>query len=265
MVVGECRGPGAVGVDDGQGAAAAFECLELAAEVRRGRQAPVGHQRVGADYHQMVGAIQVGHGECERVAEQIPAGDLLGHLVQGAGGVDVAGPECPDDRRRIQAAGDGMGVRVTEVDRDRGAAGLGDDPAQTLGGRVERLRPTRFDQRAVPAHQWRAQPVGVVVEFGEAGPLRADEAVAEHILAVTAGGGHPAALGGENQAARRFAERTDSQRGCGLGGRHGSRHDSHCAPVGALWQLPRSNPGPGHPGLKRDGAAGGLLCLLRFR
>lgn len=91
--VGELSGAGTARVDDGQRAAALAERLELAREVGRGAEAAVGVEGVGAEEQQMVGAVQVRDGDGDGVAEEQSAGDMLGHLVQGAGGEEIAGAQ----------------------------------------------------------------------------------------------------------------------------------------------------------------------------
>ena len=94
---------------------------------------------------------------------------------------------------------------------------LADDLAEPFGDDGERLVPGGLGQHAVAADQRPRQPVGIVVEFGEAGALRADEALAEDVVAVAAGAGDPAVVDGQRQAAGGLAERADPQ-GCpGLG------------------------------------------------
>ena len=68
------------------------------------------------------------------------------------------------------------------------------------------LVPGGFGQRAVATDQRPRQPVGIVVEFGEARALRADEALAEHVVAVAAGAGHPAVVDRQRQAAGGLAK-----------------------------------------------------------
>ena len=84
-------------------------------------------------------------------------------------------------QRRVQAARDGVRVRVAEIHPDRRPAVLAQHRAQPVCDGGERLVPRRFGQCAVTADQRPSQSVGIVVEFGEAGALRADEAGAEHI------------------------------------------------------------------------------------
>ena len=71
-------------------------------------------------------------------------------------------------------------------------------------------------QLAVAADQRPRQPVGIVVELGEAGALRADEPLAEDVVAVAAGAGHPAVLDGERQAAGGLAQGADPQGSAGM-------------------------------------------------
>jgi hypothetical protein len=140
---------------------------------------------------------------------------MLGHLVQGAGAEHLARAERPDDQRRVQAAGDGMSVRVAQVHPDRRRAVLCNDVTEAFGDGRVRVVPAGLGQCAVASDQRLREPVGVVVEFGEACALRADEAVAEDVLAVTAGTGHPAVVNRQRQAAGGLAQRADPERGVG--------------------------------------------------
>jgi hypothetical protein len=85
---------------------------------------------------------------------------------------------------------------------------------------AERLVPADLPPQVAFPDQRLAQPVGVLVEPAEAGPLRADEALAERIVLVAADAGHVSALvKGQRQAADGFAERA-----CPVDGR--GHHDS---------------------------------------
>ena len=211
--IGQFGGAGAGRIDDGEPAAALAQRPQLAGEVGGGGQTPVGHKGIRADDHQVVGVVEVGHRERDRAAEHVAERDVLGHLVQRAGAEHLMGAERADDQRRVQAARDGVGVRVAEVDPDRRAAVLTDDRAEAFRDDGERLVPRRLGQDAVATDQRPRQPVGVVVEFGEARALRADEALAEHVVVVAAGAGDPAVGDGQRQAAGGLAERADPQ-GC---------------------------------------------------
>ena len=70
----------------------AAQRLQLSREIARGGEASVRYQRIRADDDQVVGAIHVRDCERERIAEQVAARNLFGHLIQGAGGVDAVSP-----------------------------------------------------------------------------------------------------------------------------------------------------------------------------
>lgn len=217
--VGELGGAGALGVEDGESAAAAAQRLELAGEVGGGGEAAVGHQGVAADDDQVVGAVQVGHGDGERVAVEVAARRLLGHLVQGAGREQRAGAECADDHRRVEAARDGVHVGVAQVDAGRrGAVGRA-DAGRAVGDGGVRLGPGRLGEHAVAAHERAGEPVGVPVDLAEGGALGADEPRAEDVVAVAAGAGDPVRVDGQGQSARGLAQRTDTQGGTTAGHR----------------------------------------------
>jgi hypothetical protein len=76
--VGELGGAGAARVDDGEGAAAGLERLELAGEVGGGAQTPVGLKGVGADEEQMVGVVEVRYRDRVGVAVEQPQETCLG-------------------------------------------------------------------------------------------------------------------------------------------------------------------------------------------
>lgn len=153
MPVGEAGGPGAAGVDDGERAAATTQRLEPAGEVGGRAEAAVGFERVGAEEQQMVGAVDVRHRDGVRVAEEQSAGDMFGHLVEGARGEEGPGAERGEQGGRVERAGHGVHVRVAEDDTD----GLLPVPLGQCGqgcrDRVERLAPTGLLQHAVLAHE----------------------------------------------------------------------------------------------------------------
>lgn len=213
MPVGELRRLGAGWVDDDELAAALTQGPQLAGKIGRGGQAAVRHHRIRTDDHEVVSAVEIGHGERDRTAEHQTECDVLGHLIQRAGAEHLPSAEALDDQRRVQAAGDGVRVRIAEVYPDRAAAVLGDHGAEALGDDGVGLGPGGLGQDAVTADQRVRQPVRVVVEFGETGAFRADESRAEHVVAVTAGTGHPAVGDRERQATGGLAEGADPQ-GC---------------------------------------------------
>jgi len=92
------------------------------------------------------------------------------------------------------------------------SAEYGDAGANTLGHVAEVSG--GLDVPVTAAHERPAQPIRVGVDRRDGRSLRADEAVAEDVLAVAAGAGDPAVFDGERQAAGGLAQRTDPQ-GCG--------------------------------------------------
>lgn len=218
MPVGEFGGAGASRVDDGQGAAAGSQGLELAGEVGGGAEAAVGFQGVGADEQEVVGVVQVRHGDRVGVAVEQSAGHVLGHLVDRGGGEDAAGAEGSEQDGRVEGAGHGVHVRVAEDDSDGVRSVPLGDRSQPRGHRVEGFLPGGFAQFAVLAYERGAQSVRVAVGGSEGGALRADEPLAEHVVTVAPGAGHPGALDRERQPAGGFAQGADAQGGAGVGG-----------------------------------------------
>ncbi len=212
VVVGEFGGAGAGGVDHDEPAAALAQRPQLARKVGGGGQTAVGHKGIRADDDEVVGAVEVGHGERDRAAEHQAERDVLGHLVQRARAEHLTGAERADDHRRIQRTRDRVRARVAEIHPDRRSAVLAYDRAEAVGDGGERLVPGGFGQHAVASDQWPRQSVGVVVELGEARAFRADETVAEHVVAVAAGAGEPAVVDRQGQAAGGLAQRADAKR-----------------------------------------------------
>ncbi len=226
--VGELGGAGAARVDDGERAAARLERLELAGEVGRGAQTPVGLEGVGADEQQMVGAVEVGYGDRVGVAVEQSAGDVLGHLVDRGGGEDVAGAEAGDQHRRVERAGHGVHVRVAEDDAD-GVAARTARPRRRMPAATASKASAQLASRSSPSRRTRGvrSRSGSLSRRSEGGALGADEPLAEHVVAVTAGAGDPAALDGERESAGGLAQGADTQGGAGLGtGVGGAGHGS---------------------------------------
>lgn len=164
----------------------------------------------------MAGAVEVGHRDGVRVAEEQSAGDVLGHLVEGARGEQGPGAQGGEQRGRVERAGHGVHVRVAEDDADGLRTVRLGQGGQGAGDRLERLVPARLRQGAVPADERGAQPVGVGVEPADGGALGADEAMAEDVRPVAPGGGDPGPLDGEAEPAGGLAEGADAQGGTGV-------------------------------------------------
>ena len=103
VLVGLARGARAPRVDDDDLAAARADRAQAPAHVGRREQAAVGGQRVGAEDEQVVGAVDVGHGNRRPAAEHERRGHLLGVLVDGAGAVEVARLQRLEQRRGRRA------------------------------------------------------------------------------------------------------------------------------------------------------------------
>ncbi len=126
-------------------AAALADRANPAAHVGRGQQRPVRDQRVGAEDQQVVGAVDVGHRHREPGAEHQPGRDLLRHLVDGGGRVDVLRPERLQEGGAVDHRPEAVGGRVADVDGDGVAPALGEHPRKALVDGGERLLPARLD------------------------------------------------------------------------------------------------------------------------
>ena len=106
---GRLGGAGPAGVDDDELPAPLDELLEPAGPVRRGGQAAVRRERVGAEHEQVVGPVDVGDRHVERAAEHQGGGDLLGPLVDRRRREEVLRPQRPQDRPAGRAGRPGCG------------------------------------------------------------------------------------------------------------------------------------------------------------
>ena len=220
MFARQLGGFAAARVDNDQAPSPRLERLGLAPEIGHGPHAAVGRHGVAAQDDHQFGALDVGQGYREPVPEHQPAGQLLGHLVEGRCREDVARPQPFGQARAVEqqadlvrcwiAEGDGKGVGIASRLQRRHAPldlGIGFVP-----GGLDKL-PVAFDQR-------RAQAVGGVVQVLDRDTLGADVAGGEHVPALAAHRGHVTAFDGERQAAAGLAKRADAVRGSGFG--HGS-------------------------------------------
>ena len=183
-------------VDDDDPAAALADRAQPPAHVGRGHQAAVRDERVGAEDQQVVGAVDVGHRDAERRRRtSAPARDLLRHLVDGAGGEDVARPSASQEHAAVDERREVVRGRVAEVDGDGVAAAVGEDRGEAAvdlgerlvpGDRLEVARRRATQRRAQRGRGPRAAPSGRA--------LRADEAVAEDVVLVAADPEHLAAV-----------------------------------------------------------------------
>ncbi len=130
VLVGLLGGAREAGVDHDDLAAARLDRLHPAGEVGRGAERAVGFPRVGTEHDQVVGAVEVGHGDQQRAAEEQPARHVLGHLVDGAGREHVGRAERLGDGAVVEDAGQRVGGRVAEVQRHRRPSVRVDDRSQ---------------------------------------------------------------------------------------------------------------------------------------
>ncbi len=212
MLVGVLRRLRAPRVDHDQPAAAAAQGAQPAGHVGRGEQRAVADVGVGAEHQQPGGAVDVRHGQVPAGAEEQRAAHLLGHLVHRGRGVEARRAQRGEEGAQVEHQREAVRRRVAGVHRHRAAPVLGDDPSQPLLHRGEGLVPGHLDVAAVAPQQRPAQPVGVVVEVGQAHPFGTDEAVAEDVVLVTAEAQASAGVAGHGQPAGRLAERADHRR-----------------------------------------------------
>ena len=233
----------AAGVDDDELASPGPELPDPPRVVGRGHEAAVRRERVRAQDHEVVGAVDVGDRDAQAGAEHEAGRDLFGHLVDGAGRVQVPAPERLDQHAVVQLTGEVVDVvhqqeialrAVTRAERvhllggDRGDELVGeglrahdDDPAP----RTRRETPVDLGEGVVPrhlvpritlAHLRLAQAVGIRIELLQRRALRAQEAVAEHVLAVAAHERDLAPLEAQLEPAGRLAQGTGPVDGSGL-------------------------------------------------
>ena len=157
-----------------------------------------------------------GTGMLSARAEHQPGRHVLGHLVDAGGGEHVAAGQRLQEHRPVGQRRQVVGVGVAHVRAHGVAAVLGQDGGEALVDHPERLVPRGLGQLAVgAAHQRRAQPVGVGAQVLQAGGLRAQEALAEHVLLVTAHLHDLAPVQLHGQAAGGLAEGTGAGVCCG--------------------------------------------------
>ena len=239
VLVGDGGGLGAARVDHHQASAARAHRLRTTAEIGHRPHAAVAGHRVGAQHQQEVAVVDVGHRHRERVAVEPATGELARHLVQRGRAEHVARAGGAQQALHVQSETQPMHVRVAQRERERIAAMLGHQrwqPARDLG---VGLVPGRLDEAAVALDQGLAQAIRVVLQVFQRHRLRAQVAVAEHVLLVAADGDdarlRPVPDTVRAQAAAGLAQRADALdhvRGRGdvgsgregAGGGHGKGH-----------------------------------------
>ena len=123
----------------------------------------------------MHGAVEIGDGDAEGVAEHVPRGEVLGHLVDAGGGEDASRAERLEQHADVEQRGEVVRVGVPEVHGDCVSAVLLKDRREPLLDLGQRVTPCGRGQLPVEAHERRAQPVGVVMECAQRASLGAEE------------------------------------------------------------------------------------------
>ena len=177
VLVGGLGGFGAARVDHHEPAATLLDGLQAAGEVGGGCEAAVRLEGVGAQHEQVVGPVEVGHGEGQRVAVQESRRDVARHLVDRARRVDVPRAQRRDQRTPVDSECVIVHGRVALVDRHRLTAILLDHREHQLLDLRERLVPGHLHVAPIALHHGQGQAVGVFVELLEGRALGADESV----------------------------------------------------------------------------------------
>ena len=171
-------------VDHNNLAAPLADPADPPAHVGRRQKAAVRDQRIRAPDHQVIAVIDVRDRNRRPVAEHVPGREVLRHLVDRRGGIDVLRAESPEQDLEIDHGREVVGVRVPGIDSDGVAPALFEDgPKAGLDG-GERLLPGRLAKLSVAPDKRSAQPVGVLAKLLQAERLRADEAGREHVFFV---------------------------------------------------------------------------------
>ena len=134
-------------IDDDDAPTTPPDRLEPARPVGGRCEAAVRLERIGAEEQQQVRAVDVGDRDHERVTEDEATRDVLRHLVDGRGRVDVLRPERLHERPDREGVGEVVRVRVADVDGD-GVAALLRRGSRSGSGRPRRTPPPSSPRRA---------------------------------------------------------------------------------------------------------------------
>ena len=147
VLVGVLGRPRAARVDHHDLAAALADPADAPAHVGSGEQAAVRDQRVRAPDHQVVRAVDVRDRDRGPVAEHVTGREMLRHLVDRRGGIDVLRAERAKEHLEVDHRREVVGVRVPGVDGDRVAPVLFEDRARGRP-RPRRTPPPRSPREA---------------------------------------------------------------------------------------------------------------------
>ena len=109
--------------------------------IRCGGEAPIRGLGIGAHHQEIVGAVDVGHRDGERVAEHQTGRHMFGHLVHRACREDIAGTERLHEWPHVERARQTMHVGIPQVHADGIGSVLGLDRDESAFDLGERLIP----------------------------------------------------------------------------------------------------------------------------
>ena len=231
VLIGGLGGAGAARIDHDDLAASITNGLDAARVVGGGADTAVRYERVGAEQHEQVGAVEVGNRHPHAVAVQVARCHVAGHLIDRARREHRARPDRLEERTCMRIPGEIVCVRVAEVDADRLVSVLGFHRRELLADHGERLVPLDLfeDRRTViveaPPDNRLAEPIRIFVQLFEGRTLRADEALGEHVVLIATDARDRTVLDLDLQTTRRLAERAGAKHGAV--GRSGAGHDRH--------------------------------------
>ena len=184
MGVGENGRFRAARVHHHQLAAARLHLLQPPVNAGGGHQAAVGSQRIRAHHQEKVGAVHIGNGDEQLVAEHVVGGNVMRQLVHRGGREAASGAQSADEGRRIEHGTQIVNIRIALIDADGVTAVRRLHGLQPRHHLVKRLIPgDGFPANGRAPHRL-PQPVGVLVNVLQGHRLRANVPPAKRIVGV---------------------------------------------------------------------------------
>ena len=231
VLIGSLGGAGTARIDDDDRAATVTNGSDAAREVGRSADTAVRHERVGAEQHEQIGAVEIGNRHPHAIAVQIARRHVARHLIDRARREHRARADRLEERSCMRIPGEIVRIRVAEVDADRFVAMLGFHGGELLADYGEGLVPLDlFEDRrtvvveATPDNRL-AEPIRIFVQLLEGRTLRADEALGEHVVLISTDARDRPVLNLDLQTTRRLTEWAGAEHGAV--GRSGAGHDRH--------------------------------------
>ena len=204
MGVRNARRFAAARIDHGQAAAARLHFGDAALHVGHGPHAAIRCQRIAAEDHQMLRALDIGNREQRIVAIEKILRQLVRHLIDGGRRIDSPNPQRLLQRAGLHAQREIMCGGVANIERCRAARSLDGSEFRT-DFRKRRFPLQRHPVFTHPLH-WTGQPVGICFQIGNGIALGADMAARDRIVGVAAYADDAAAFGFDQQSAIGFAD-----------------------------------------------------------